>query len=182
MSGENAERVPDPKRNRAEEFCREFWNQYEPIVEAARRAILAGTSAKGCCQECGAGWVRVVDVKVNTDGRKNAGERHGSGYAVGRLDARGKCPSGLQTDSQTLGWQPACTCNAGDPIPCTVLDPFLGSGTTIAVARQLGRNGIGCELNPEYVKLAKDRIGKAEKPHTYASEKVVDSPLFGAST
>ena len=64
------------------------------------------------------------------------------------------------------------------PIPCTVLDPFLGSGTTIAVARQLGRHGIGCELNPEYVKLARDRIGRAEKPHTYASEKVIDSPLF----
>ena len=40
MSGENAERVPEPKRNRAEEFCREFWNQYEPIVEAARRAMI----------------------------------------------------------------------------------------------------------------------------------------------
>jgi site-specific DNA-methyltransferase (adenine-specific) len=39
-----------------------------------------------------------------------------------------------------------------------VLDPFAGSGTTLAVAAELGRSGIGCELNPEYVKLACERI------------------------
>ena len=40
-----------------------------------------------------------------------------------------------------------------------VLDPFLGSGTTAAVARQLGRHYIGIELNPEYCTLAEKRIG-----------------------
>lgn len=35
----------------------------------------------------------------------------------------------------------------------TVLDPFMGSGTVAKVATDLGRNFIGCELNPEYVKL-----------------------------
>ncbi len=40
----------------------------------------------------------------------------------------------------------------------TVLDPFLGSGTTLAVAAKLGRNGIGCELNDDYVTLAVERI------------------------
>jgi DNA modification methylase len=43
-----------------------------------------------------------------------------------------------------------------------VLDPFTGSGTTGAVARTLGRDFIGCELNPEYVKLAEKRIGHAQ--------------------
>ena len=40
-----------------------------------------------------------------------------------------------------------------------VLDPFLGSGTTAAVARQLRRHYIGIELNPEYCTLAEKRIG-----------------------
>ena len=40
----------------------------------------------------------------------------------------------------------------------TVLDPFAGSGTTLAVALALGRNAIGIELNPEYVKLAQRRL------------------------
>ncbi len=34
----------------------------------------------------------------------------------------------------------------------TVLDPFLGSGTTLIVAKDLKRNGIGYEINPEFVK------------------------------
>jgi DNA modification methylase len=40
----------------------------------------------------------------------------------------------------------------------TVLDPFAGSGTTLAVAMELGRNAVGCELNPDYAKLAEERI------------------------
>lgn len=38
----------------------------------------------------------------------------------------------------------------GSPVGGHVLDPFLGSGTTIDVARELGRNAVGIELNPEY--------------------------------
>lgn len=37
----------------------------------------------------------------------------------------------------------------------TVFDPFAGVGTTLDAARRLGRNGIGVELNKEFVKLAK---------------------------
>ena len=40
-----------------------------------------------------------------------------------------------------------------------VLDPFLGSGTTAAVAKQMGRHYIGIELNPDYCALAEQRIG-----------------------
>ena len=39
-----------------------------------------------------------------------------------------------------------------------VLDPFMGSGTTAVVALEEGRQYVGVELNPEYVKLAEDRI------------------------
>ena len=44
--------------------------------------------------------------------------------------------------------------NRGD----TVLDPFLGSGTTAAVAHNLGRNWIGIEKNKRYIDIAKKRI------------------------
>jgi DNA modification methylase len=50
---------------------------------------------------------------------------------------------------------------AGCPEGGTVLDPFAGSGTTLAVAAELGRNAIGCELNPEYISLAERRIKDA---------------------
>jgi DNA modification methylase len=50
---------------------------------------------------------------------------------------------------------------AGCPEGGIVLDPFAGSGTTLAVAAELGRNGIGCELNAEYIALAERRIKDA---------------------
>jgi site-specific DNA-methyltransferase (adenine-specific) len=50
---------------------------------------------------------------------------------------------------------------AGCPEGGTVLDPFCGSGTTGLVAQQHNRNAILCDLNPEYIELAKERINNA---------------------
>jgi DNA modification methylase len=41
----------------------------------------------------------------------------------------------------------------------TVLDPFAGSGTTLKVARELGRNSIGYEINPNYEPVIREKIG-----------------------
>ena len=48
---------------------------------------------------------------------------------------------------------------AGCPEDGIVLDPFMGSGTTGMVAKQLNRHYVGIELNPEYTELANARIG-----------------------
>ena len=45
-----------------------------------------------------------------------------------------------------------------------VLDPFFGSGTVGLVAGELGRRYVGIELNPDYVRLAADRIAHRAKP------------------
>jgi len=42
----------------------------------------------------------------------------------------------------------------------SILDPFSGSGTTLRVCQQLNRNGIGIELNPEYVAQTRKRLGQ----------------------
>ena len=47
---------------------------------------------------------------------------------------------------------------AGCPEGGTVLDPFAGSGTTGVVAKRLRRNFVGVEINPDYWKMATDRI------------------------
>jgi len=44
----------------------------------------------------------------------------------------------------------------------TVLDPFMGSGTTAYVAQRLKRKWVGIELNPEYAKIIKDRTAQKE--------------------
>jgi site-specific DNA-methyltransferase (adenine-specific) len=58
-------------------------------------------------------------------------------------------PEALAHD-HILSWS-----NPGD----TVLDPFLGSGTTGKMSAQLGRFFIGCDISPEYVEIARKRIG-----------------------
>ena len=45
-----------------------------------------------------------------------------------------------------------------------ILDPFLGSGTTAVAAKRLKRNFIGIEINPEYCKIAEERIKNTPKP------------------
>lgn len=51
---------------------------------------------------------------------------------------------------------------AGCPVDGIVLDPFFGSGTTGLVAKQTGRRYIGIEINGEYCRLARERIGGDE--------------------
>lgn len=133
--------------------------------EIPRRAILAGTSEKGACPACGAPWTRVVERTGEIDPSAK-GSRFDVGKTAGRTGGD-RAQAGERLLKKSAGWQHGCACAACEPVPCVVLDPFLGSGTTIAVARQLGRHGVGCELNPDYVELAKVRIGKAERPHTF---------------
>ncbi|HEX4414292.1 MAG TPA: DNA methyltransferase [Lacipirellulaceae bacterium] len=65
---------------------------------------------------------------------------------------------GCQMPEQLLGRIIRVSSNPGD----TVLDPFAGSGTTLAVAKKLGRKWMGCELSEEYVRAATERIGAIE--------------------
>lgn len=64
----------------------------------------------------------------------------------------------------SLGWEPGCECDAGDPVPATVFDPFAGSGTTGRVAERLGRNSILIDVSPTYVyKLMPERLAGVQK-------------------
>jgi hypothetical protein len=66
----------------------------------------------------------------------------------------------------TIGWSPSCSCWSAlrypeldaAIVPCTVLDPFGGAGTTGLVADRLQRNAILIELNPQYAEMAERRI------------------------
>ena len=130
--------------------------------------IKAGTSQKGCCRECGAPWTRIVEkekreaVSVDIEGSKyemtssqSMGSRLHKSRAKNRKASANKDNPFPQT--KTTGWKPTCECNAGI-VPCVVLDPFMGSGTTAIVARKLGRNYTGSEMNPEYLALSEKRM------------------------
>jgi hypothetical protein len=58
--------------------------------------------------------------------------------------------------------QRSCDCNAGSR-PGIVFDPFAGAGTTLVVAKKLGRLYMGCDLNPEYVRIARERLRRVHE-------------------
>ena len=45
----------------------------------------------------------------------------------------------------------------------TILDPFMGSGTTAVVAKALGRKFIGIDISPKYCEMAEERLGRNVK-------------------
>jgi site-specific DNA-methyltransferase (adenine-specific) len=65
---------------------------------------------------------------------------------------------GCQMPEQLLGRIIRASSNPGD----VVLDPFAGSGTTLAVAKKLARRWIGCELSEEYVRAATERLNAVQ--------------------
>lgn len=122
--------------------------------------IKAGTSEHGCCTVCGTPWERLTERKRLKRDRPNAYTKRQGEEGTGN-----SCANDVAGVSvKTIGWQQSCDCDCPNPevAPCIVLDPFAGSGTTLAVAAELGRNGIGCELNPEYIELANQRIAKSK--------------------
>jgi len=126
--------------------------------------VKMGTSEKGCCRKCGKVWARVVK-RTDIVARSHKGSRFDCGKTNARYNER-PTQSGERYESRTIGWRPACECDAGDPVPCCVLDPFCGSGTTGVVAGQLGRDFTGIELNPDYAIMAEKRIAIALRPNT----------------
>lgn len=124
------------------------------------RCVLIGAPVKTCA-ECGAGWLRLVEkafVQTGTKRNHISGGDFGQGWEG--------IPRGM-VQVETKGFSPSCQCASQDTQPGIVLDPFMGIGTTALVARHLGRHFIGCDLNPDYVALANDRLRQPFEPRQY---------------
>jgi DNA modification methylase len=136
----------------------------EELVEPC---VKAGTSEKGCCAQCGAPWRRVVE-DGGTVGGKPHDRRHGEDnpYRLDRQTGLAAAGAWAVWVRKTVGWEPTCKCvgdveigedgNTEHPVPppvvpCTVLDPFVGSGTACRVALGLGRHSVGIDLSEKYL-------------------------------
>lgn len=81
-----------------------------------------------------------------------ADRRHGERAGLG---ATGQQHTEFR-QAETIGWT---DCGHDAWRPGRVLDPFAGSGTTLAVATGHGRDAVGCDLDRRNVELARDRVG-----------------------
>ena len=107
--------------------------------------------------KCLAPWKRVVEKSGGTIGKDwNIHDRGKADLLIGATQSKATTDGTYRVE--TTGWAPICTCNAGEPQPCTVLDPFSGAGTTALVAAKLGRDAIGIELSEPYVLMSEKRI------------------------
>lgn len=203
------------------------------------RVILATTSRRGACPDCGAPWERVTEDVPASGDRQQArrarqlaaaagltpahlaairivGPGADGGHAtmvqtgtgrnrptVQRLATEARRVLGsyyrefMSGEEVTVGWRPTCAHYAAryrapayaplprrarkrrqraawrgrwervrarpggadwPTVPCTVLDPYAGTGTTLAVAVALGCEAVGVELNPTYATMIQNRM------------------------
>lgn len=122
-------------------------------VALVEPCVLAGTSARGACGKCGAPWRRTL-TKVGEQQTRWAKTNALAAEVGGTHRERTH-----QDIHETTGWQPTCDCNAGEPTPCTVLDPFSGAASAGLAALRHGRHYIGIDLNSDYVAMAERRLG-----------------------
>ena len=117
--------------------------------EIPMRCIKLGTSEVGACATCGTPYARVTRSEGGGIGQDWHPDK-----SLGNGRAQGIAATGLNDGTYRrvrLGFQKECSCDTEDIVPCVVLDIFAGSGTTMVVARKLGRRSIGIDLNAQYV-------------------------------
>jgi len=120
------------------------------------------------CRTCGEPSRRIVKYSrpIERDDSQRAKHANGERPAPGRQD---RAPEvGWEIDRETTGWTD-CGCSNGHcngDYPCDdhwrpglVLDPFAGSGTTLAVAQGHGHDAIGIDLDERNAELARGRLG-----------------------
>lgn len=105
------------------------------------------------CKKCGKPRVKIYNATGNYIGQGGYGSKTAEHIKVSPTSSL----LTKQVKEKAFAGYTDCGCGAGFE-PGIVLDPFMGSGTTALVARKLGRNFIGIELNPDYIAIAERRL------------------------
>jgi hypothetical protein len=114
-----------------------------------------------CRVMVGSPWERVVErdseyleTDMEYEGKQSIMEPQHSGRRmllnIKRMRDQGRDHDNPFPTRVTTGFTPTCACPTADPVPCTVFDPFCGIGTTLLVARKLGRHGVELDLSFDY--------------------------------
>lgn len=120
--------------------------------ELVEPMIKASTSEAGCCPHCGQQWARVVEKGDPKQSKFNANPVIPYDADSEMLQGTGATTLHRVRETTLSGWRQTCSCPNHSPVPCVVVDLFCGSGTTLEVARQLGRNSVGLDVSHVYLR------------------------------
>lgn len=100
------------------------------------------------CRTCGEPSTRISETSYEGKSWSSGGQKNGLSRQRDRID--------MPYSGTTTGWT---DCGHDDYRPGVVLDPFVGSGTTLMVASGHGRDSIGIDLDERNADLARERVG-----------------------
>jgi len=130
-----------------------------------------GKSEGGSCSKCGAPRERIVelgepdlahqqacggDLLGQYDGK--AKKDYDGNKVQNASDVKRRILAGMR-ERKTVGWKDTCQCMAKS-VPCSVLDPFHGTGTTGQACIELGRDYTGIDLSEDYIKASETKISQ----------------------
>jgi hypothetical protein len=131
---------------------------FATFPEAIPEICIKAGCPEWCCDQCGAPWVAQVERESNWADRVARGAKGGTLTNVHNTTNGRGMSHDLGTGAVTHhGYAPSCTCNAGKRAG-VVMDIFMGAGTTALVAKKLNRRYLGCDLNADYVEMARRRV------------------------
>ena len=136
--------------------------------------LIRATCPRWACPVCGQGWAAVVEQSRTEPTNNMSAERAAKREA--NDDATWVMPERYETTSSVLGYRPTCEHphTQEEAVPGIVFDPFVGSGTTVKVAQDLLRHGIGIDISMEYLDLQAKLRTKTGTP----SNQFDNLPLF----
>jgi hypothetical protein len=131
------------------------------------RKIIDCMCPRSVCRVCGVARERVVErgALENRVGRVDAAvwnpdlsKKSDEDHTASRWEhlVRDGFVPGHAYQTTTLGWT---DCGHDNYRPGLTFDPFVGSGTTLAAAQDLGRDGIGIDIDEDNAWLARERVG-----------------------
>lgn len=130
------------------------YEHFASFPEKLVEPVITSCCPRWICTRCGKPREKIVE-------RKTMGKSwhdHSNDLVEGMSQAHGEMSQHYLHDYTRVfkGWTD-CGCNAGFK-PGIVWDPFCGTGTSLVVAKRLGRDGIGSEINENYAKFATQRL------------------------
>lgn len=138
--------------------------------------LIQATCPRWTCPVCGAGWAPIVESRIDGKPRDQQGT-----YAKHDIDDNtatwaNKASYYGDKISKVHGFRPTCAHphSQDEAVPGTVFDPFVGSGTTVMVAQELLRRGIGLDISMPYL----DRQAKLRTKIGAPTAQLDDLPLF----